>query len=111
MNADRWHGVRGLGSIGDSGQLTGQGSATLPTRSRACKCSLRSADRFRLRRGSGNDGRFRSAAAIGSGVDLELWVKSHGKWEAVDEDEVVLMPDEVIRCRFDLNHEVFPAAL
>ena len=37
MNADRWHGVRGLGSIGDSGQLTGQGSATLPTRSRACK--------------------------------------------------------------------------
>jgi hypothetical protein len=98
MNADRWHGVRGLGRIGDSGQLTGQGSATLgssqspaprysgglpalfeyfgcrqawggstpgqwvddgarrpidraalaardPTRSPACKCSLRSADR------------------------------------------------------------------
>jgi hypothetical protein len=42
------------------------------------------------------------------GVDLELWVKSHGNWEVVDDDEVVLMPDEVIRCRFDVNHEVFP---
>src|SRR5215203_2620865 len=40
-------------------------------------------------------------------VDLELWVKSHGNWEVVDGDEMVLMPDTVIRCRFDLNHEVF----
>ena len=29
MNAEGRHGVRGLGSIGDSGELTGQGSATL----------------------------------------------------------------------------------
>ncbi|HEX5907383.1 MAG TPA: hypothetical protein VFY56_10240 [Propionibacteriaceae bacterium] len=29
--------------------------------------------------------------------------KSHG-WEIVDDDEVVLMPNKVIRCRFDLNH-------
>ena len=36
--------------------------------------------------------------------------KSHGNWEVVDDDELVLMPDKVIRCRFDLNHEVFPAA-
>ena len=43
------------------------------------------------------------------GVDLELYVKSHGKWEVVDDDEVALMPDTVIRCRFDLNHEVFPS--
>jgi hypothetical protein len=43
------------------------------------------------------------------GVDLELWVKSHGRWVVVDDDEVVLMPDQVIRCRFDLNHEVFPS--
>jgi hypothetical protein len=41
-------------------------------------------------------------------VDLRPCVKSHGKWEVVDDDEVVLMPDKVIRCRFDLNHEVFP---
>jgi hypothetical protein len=40
--------------------------------------------------------------------DLELCVKSHGNWEIVDKDEVVLMPDKVIRCRFDLNHEGFP---
>jgi hypothetical protein len=40
--------------------------------------------------------------------DLELCVKSHGNWEIVDRDEVLLMPDKVIRCRFDLNHEVFP---
>jgi hypothetical protein len=33
----------------------------------------------------------------------------HGTWEVVDDDEVVLMPDKVIRCRFDLNHEVFPS--
>ena len=52
----------------------------------------------------------RSGASPNPGVDLELWVKSHGKWEVVDDDEVVLMPDKVIRCRFDLNHEVFPAA-
>ena len=30
-------------------------------------------------------------------------------WEVVDYDDVVLMPDTVIRCRFDLNHEVFPS--
>jgi len=30
-------------------------------------------------------------------------------WEVVDDDEVVLMPDKVIRCRFDLDHEVFPS--
>ena len=51
----------------------------------------------------------RSGANPNPGVDLELWVKSHGNWEVVDDDEVVLMPDEVIRCRFDLNHEVFPS--
>ena len=39
---------------------------------------------------------------------MALCVKSHGNWEVVDNDEVVLMPDKVIRCRFDLNHEVFP---
>jgi hypothetical protein len=39
---------------------------------------------------------------------LELCVKSHGNWEVVDDDEVVLMPDGTIRCRFDLNQEVFP---
>ena len=44
------------------------------------------------------------------GVDLELCVKSHGNWEVVDDDELVLMPDKVIRCRFDLNHEVFPSS-
>jgi hypothetical protein len=48
----------------------------------------------------------RSGASPNRGIELELWVKSHGKWEVVDDDEVVLMPDEVIRCRFDLNHEV-----
>jgi hypothetical protein len=53
--------------------------------------------------------RRRSGASPNPGVDLELWVKSHGNWELVDDDEVVLMPDEVIRCRFDLNHEVFPS--
>jgi hypothetical protein len=42
------------------------------------------------------------------GVDLELCVLSHGKWEVVDDDDMVLMPEKVIRCRFDLNHEVFP---
>ena len=51
----------------------------------------------------------RSGASPNLGVDLELCVKSHGKWEVVDDDEVVLMPDKVIRCRFDLNHEVFPS--
>jgi hypothetical protein len=50
----------------------------------------------------------RSGASSNPGVDLELFVKSHGKWEVVDKDEVVLLPDKVIRCRFDLNHEVFP---
>ena len=50
----------------------------------------------------------RSGASPSPGVDLALCVKSHGNWEVVDNDEVVLMPDKVIRCRFDLNHEVFP---
>jgi hypothetical protein len=30
-------------------------------------------------------------------------------WNSVDDDELVLMPDKVIRCRFDLNREVFPS--
>jgi hypothetical protein len=51
----------------------------------------------------------RSGASLNPGVDLELCVKSHGSWQVVDDDEVVLMPDKVIRCRFDLNHEVFPS--
>ena len=51
----------------------------------------------------------RSGASPNAGVDLELCVKSHGNWEVVDDDEVVLMPDGVFRCRFDLNHEVFPS--
>jgi hypothetical protein len=50
----------------------------------------------------------RSGASPNPGIDLELCVKSHGKWEIVDDDDVVLMPDKVIRCRFDRNHEVFP---
>jgi hypothetical protein len=49
----------------------------------------------------------RSGGGHNPGVDLELWVKSHGNWEVVDDDDVVLMPDTVIRCRFDLNHEMF----
>jgi hypothetical protein len=52
----------------------------------------------------------RSRGSPNPGVDLQLCVKSHGNWEVVDPDEVVLMPDKVIRCRFDLNHEVFPAS-
>jgi hypothetical protein len=51
----------------------------------------------------------RSGGSPNSGVDLELCVKSHGRWEVVDYDDVVLMTDKVIRCRFDLNHEVFPS--
>jgi transcriptional regulator with XRE-family HTH domain len=51
----------------------------------------------------------RSGGSPNPEVDLELCVKSHGKWEVVDDDDVVLMPDKVIRCRFDLNHEVFPS--
>ena len=50
----------------------------------------------------------RSGGSPNPGIGLELCVKSHGRWEVVDDDEVVLMPDKVIRCRFDLNHEVFP---
>jgi hypothetical protein len=53
--------------------------------------------------------RRRSGASPASGVDLGLRVKSHGRWEVVDDDKVVLMPDKVMRCRFDLNHEVFPS--
>ena len=49
----------------------------------------------------------RPGASLNPGVDLELCVKSHGIWQVVDDDEVVLMPDKVLRCRFDLNHEVF----
>jgi hypothetical protein len=52
--------------------------------------------------------RRRSDGSPNPGGDLELWVKSHANWEVVDDDELVLMPDKVIRCRFDLNHEVFP---
>jgi hypothetical protein len=51
----------------------------------------------------------RSGGSPNPGVDLELCVKSHGNWEVVDDDDLVLMPDQVIRCRFDLNHEVFPS--
>jgi hypothetical protein len=51
----------------------------------------------------------RLGGSLNPGVDLELWVKSHGNWEVVDDDDLVLMPDQVIRCRFDLNHEVFPS--
>jgi hypothetical protein len=50
----------------------------------------------------------RSGGSPNPGVDLELCVKSHGNWVVVDDDEVVLMPDRVIRCRFDFSHEVFP---
>src|SRR4029453_6196645 len=50
----------------------------------------------------------RSTGSPNPGVDLELWVKSHGNWEPVDDDDLVLMPDKVIRCRFDLYHQVFP---
>jgi hypothetical protein len=48
----------------------------------------------------------RSGASLNPGVDFELWVKSHGKWEVVDDNDVVLI-DKVVRCRFDLHHEVF----
>jgi hypothetical protein len=51
----------------------------------------------------------RSGGSRSPGVDLELCVKSHGNWEIVDDDELLLMPDNVIRCRFDLNHDVFPS--
>jgi hypothetical protein len=49
----------------------------------------------------------RTGGSPNPGVDLTLCVKSHGNWEVVDDDDLVLMPDKVIRCRFDLNHEVF----
>jgi hypothetical protein len=49
----------------------------------------------------------RSGGSPNPGVDLELCVKSHGNWVVVEDDEVVLMPNRVIRCRFDLSHEVF----
>ena len=49
----------------------------------------------------------RSGANPTPAVDLELCVKSHGNWEVVDDDDLVLMPDKVIRCRFDLHHDVF----
>ena len=50
----------------------------------------------------------RSAGSRRPGVDLELCVKSHGNWEVVDDNELVLMSNKIIRCRFDLNHDVFP---
>jgi hypothetical protein len=50
-----------------------------------------------------------SGGSLNPGVRVELYVKSHGNWEVVDHDQLVLMPDKVIRCRFDLNHEVFPS--
>jgi hypothetical protein len=50
----------------------------------------------------------RSGGSPNPGIDLELCVKSHGNWEVVDDEDLVLMPDKVIRCRFDLDHEVFP---
>jgi hypothetical protein len=50
----------------------------------------------------------KSGANPNPGVDLELCVKSHGNWQVVDDDDLVLMPDKVIRCRFDLDHDVFP---
>jgi hypothetical protein len=52
----------------------------------------------------------RSGSGPAPGVELVLWVRSHGTWEVVDPDEIVLMPDKVVRCRFDLNHEVFPGS-
>jgi hypothetical protein len=52
----------------------------------------------------------RSGGSPNPGVDLELCIRSHGNWEVVDDDDVVLMPDKVIRCRFNLNHEVFPSS-
>jgi hypothetical protein len=50
----------------------------------------------------------RSGGGPAPGVDLVLCVKSHGNWQVVDSDGLALMPDRVIRCRFDLNHEVVP---
>jgi hypothetical protein len=50
----------------------------------------------------------RSGGVPNLGLDLELRVKSHSKWEIVEDDDLVLMPDKVIRCRFDLDHEVYP---
>jgi hypothetical protein len=50
----------------------------------------------------------RSGGGPRPGFGLVLCVKSHGNWEIVDSDELMRMPDGVIRCRFDLNHEVFP---
>jgi hypothetical protein len=50
----------------------------------------------------------RSPASLNPGDHLELCVKSHGNWEVVEGHDVVLMPDKVIRCRFDLHHKVFP---
>jgi hypothetical protein len=68
----------------------------------AVPCRTWRPQRFRAAHGR------RSGGSPNPGVDLELCVKSHGTWEVVDKDEVVLMPDKVIRCRFDLDHEVFP---
>jgi hypothetical protein len=50
----------------------------------------------------------RRSGGRNTGVDVELCVKSHGNWEVVDDNELVLMPNKIIRCRFDLNHDVFP---
>jgi hypothetical protein len=51
----------------------------------------------------------RSAASPHLGADLKLYVKSHSTWQLVADQDVIVMPDKVIRCRFDLNHTVFPS--
>jgi hypothetical protein len=48
----------------------------------------------------------RSGGMPDPGIDLKLCVKSHGKWEVIDSDEMFLTPEKVIRCRLDLNHGV-----
>jgi hypothetical protein len=53
----------------------------------------------------------RSGGWPNPGVGLVLCVESHGHWDVVDDDDLMLMPDKVIRCRFDLNHQVFADGL
>jgi hypothetical protein len=50
----------------------------------------------------------RSGTMPDPGADLELRVRSHGKWEVIHYKDVRLWPDKVVRCRFDLGHEVYP---
>ena len=52
----------------------------------------------------------RSGANPNPGVDLELCVKSHGTWESWMTTKWV-DAEKVIRCPFDLNHEVFPSSV